>query len=135
MKKSEARLQCVLHDLQIIETNFYRDTIRSALDAAGVPPLLTGAQYVVPGGPFKCLRKEIVHLLLVRKVSLDECRRRLGFPPKNNSAIAMQLHQFCREKNLKLYRKGEAAHPYHLWSKHALDFFQSHASEFLKGGK
>jgi hypothetical protein len=100
-KTSRKKLGQVLTDLQIVQANFYRDTIKSAVAALPDQPDVS---------PFKAARKDIVHLLLRRKMSLDACCRQLGFPPKNKSAIATQLHQFCREVNPKAWNKGIVWH-------------------------
>jgi hypothetical protein len=128
----------VLEDLQIIQANFYRDTIKSAVAHLPDPPDVS---------PFKTARKDIVHLLLRRKMSLPACCERLGFPQTNRSAVAMQLHQFCREVNLKAWNKGIVWHmrngedrtgcerrqrEYGYRTDTKVSYLQLHAEEFLR---
>jgi hypothetical protein len=87
----------ILEDLQIIQSNFYRDTIKAAVADLPDPPMTAS--------PFKPLRDDIIHLLLRRKMGLPAATAHLGLPRKNHSAVAMQLHQFCREKNLDAYNR------------------------------
>jgi hypothetical protein len=124
------KLQPVLEDLQFIQANYYPATIQNAI--AALPD-----EQDIGGSIFKRQRKYIVHLILRRRFTLGEVCTKLGLPQKNKSAVAMQVHQFCRERHPRLYDKGIVWHdtPYGKAMWHTpvrVEYLQVHADKFLK---